>query len=249
MPSFSEWRTSNKHGGKFPFSMNATLTNGDVTLPASAFIDMRLHAINGQVRQYVSQVQRTDTQYIITFSDSDDTLASATFNIVDMPTLTRIDIVDTAGRPAGVIVTSPQRISAISAIPIGTHVFTDDQTEIDAVVVTPLPQTGVRSMVTPAGDVCFGDVWLVGGTGVVLETQDSDKIVVNITGDVLFKRQQCESTGFDVPCFIKTINGQPPDEYGDFKIKICGLESSDTVLRIVPGDSGLTITAVGGRIG
>ena len=252
MPNFSDWRNSNKFGGKFPFAHNATLTNGTVSFPASAFVDMRLHLIGGGVRQYVSQVERTDTQYIFTFSDGVNTLATATLNVVDMPTLTRIDIVDTLGRAGGVIVTTPDRITALASLPGGIQEFDQEQTEIDAVCVTPMPQQGLRSFRTPAGEAAFGDVWLVGGQGVVLEVPESTAegatIRVNATGDTLFKRLQCESTGFDVPCFLKTINGISPDEYGDFKIKICGLLASDTVLRIVPGDAGLNISVVGGRI-
>lgn len=247
------WRDANERG-KYPFAHSAKMTNGIVVLANNVFADARLYPVGGKVGQYISSIVKTDVLITINFSDPTQDLASAEISIPDVPTTTVVQITDIRGRVAGVLVTDSIRLATLVALPIGTHKFEREDTELDAVVVTPMPQPGVRSFILADDSVFFGDVWLVGGEGVILELDPADidgrTIVVHATGDPLFKRVICEdsATGFETPCFVSSINGIPPDEFGNFTITVCGIDAVDTVLRVVPSTSGLTIGVIGGRV-
>jgi hypothetical protein len=99
---------------------------------------------------------------------------------------------------------------------------------------------------TTEGDVVSGDIWLIGDNGVVIRKDDDCVIRIDIVGDPLFVRRLCNPLDlFNTPNFVKTINGCPPDEYGDYKIEVGDHGDPHTILRINPVEDGLKIEAIG----
>ena len=102
-----------------------------------------------------------------------------------------------------------------------------------------------------------GDAWLVGSNGLVVTRDTDGSIRFDAIGDPLFLRSLCEpltpSTLFVTPQVLKTINGLPPDDDGNFNISVGANLAEDNILRIVPTptDTGyaLSISLVGKSTG
>ena len=96
------------------------------------------------------------------------------------------------------------------------------------------------------GEFLTGDIWLVGDRGVFLRREAPNTIRVDVIGVPLYKRLLCEPYGsFPTKKFLKTINGCPPDEYGNFTITATNQSVNDAVLRVYPRDGSLVIDTVG----
>jgi len=198
---YTQWRNANENT-KYPFSSRATLTNGNVTIPEEVFLDARLYPTGGVAGQYLSSIEKDANTITLTISDQvNGELASAEVTIADIvaENVNLLELHDSFSRIAGVLVTEPARLGLLTSLPIGVHTFTIDQTEFTATVVTPLPNTGLRSVIG-GGVAHYGDVWLVGGLGVVLEheydvVRGEDQVVINVVGEPLSKRIVCEDEG------------------------------------------------------
>ena len=258
---YTQWRNANDKA-KYPFSVRATLNNGTVSIAEETFIDARLYPPGVSNTLHLSRITKdSDTIEIVVSTTTSGEIASALVDIADIVpyNLELLELHDVYGRSAGVLVTDPDRLGLLTALPIGTHTFSLDQTEFAATVVTPSPQTGLKSVVVDDEPV-YGEVWLVGGLGVVLEHEvgtlyGDDIVTINVVGEPLSKRTICqdEYIGFDPSTFLEyiVVDGFAihPDDFGDLKIGVCGIDVDDTILRVLPSDNGLTFAAVGGRVG
>jgi hypothetical protein len=145
-----------------------------------------------------------------------------------------LEVVDTYGRPAGVLIsTQTQLTSLIGSYGPGKFDFTQLQTEFVASVAIPLPDTGLRGFLLDDGNVVYGDVYLVGVDGIVLSVEDG-VIRVDALGDPYALKKSCDDEEAPLPtfCGIKSINGIIPDDNGDFKISAGGNVAEDTILRV-----------------
>lgn len=258
---YQQWRNVNENA-KYPFSDRATLTNDSATIEQEVFLDAKLYPPGCTETLHLTSIVKDSTSLTINIGDNTSgDLASAEVTISDIMTynIELLELQDAFGRPAGVLVTEPARLSLLTALPIGTHEFTLDQTEFASTVVTPSPQTGLRSLVVD-GETQYDDVWLVGGLGVVLQHRvgdlyGDDIVTINVVGEPLSKRVVCQDSegNFDTSNYLKylVIEGFPvhPDDYGDIKLGVCAMDVDDTVLRVLPGTNSITFAAVGGRIG
>ena len=96
------------------------------------------------------------------------------------------------------------------------------------------------------GELMPGDIWLVGDQGVFLRWEAPNTIRVDVIGVPLYKRFLCEPNGnFPTKKFLKTINGCPADEYGNFTITATNQSVNDAVLRVYPRDGSLVIDTAG----
>jgi len=245
--SVTQWRNANDKG-KYPFSTLATMTNGSLIVPDTLFTDARFYPVGNSQELYMSSVVKTPTDITLNFSTEKTTnLASTTYTLSSLPD--KLRVLDKFGREAGVIVTSATRLAPLNGWPEGNHNFTADQTPFAAVAVTPVPESGVFSLRTDDTELLEGDVYLVGGAGVQLSVDmlnpGGPAIEVHLDGEPLFKQLVCSTLGFDIPCFLRTINGNDPDAFGDFKIGVCGIDSTNTIIRVIPTTSGLQITTAG----
>lgn len=235
---------------RYPFADNATLVSQDglQEIPEGLFIDASIYPIGGQARAYLSQITVAARQVTIAISDiSGALLCTGQFDPIVPPTV--IPLTDPLGRVAGVLVSSAAQLVAFNAWPHGTYMFELGSTEFVASVIIPTPEIGVRGILTEAGELLTGDVWLVGDNGVVVRKDADGAIRIDIVGDPLFVRKLCAPLElFNPPIFLQTINGCPPNEQGEFHLAVGGHVAADTVLRIVPSNlTTLRIEAVGKR--
>lgn len=242
---FQSWRNEQSKV-KYPFADTATMTNGVVTFLNSLFIDGRLYPIDGGPRLYISEVNRAVDVVTLTLrSENSEDLATASFQIASPPANGVLAFADQYGRPAGVLVSTSSELAIFGTIAQGAYSFTIDQTELTAAVVVPMPDAGIRGIVTADGDIIAGDVWLVGENGVVLR-KDGDALRIDIVGNAFAKRARCEDEqeaeisddeGALLPyCPLLTINGYPPDDYGNFELRVGGNQVQQPILRIEPGE-------------
>jgi len=248
---YPQWRNENDQG-KYPFAVYSTLTNGTVLIPENVFADARLHPIGGSKDQYISKITKADDTIVFYISDAiSGVLATGTYQISNPSDRSTITLLDPYGRAAGVIVTDALRLLPILGWASGDYAFTADQATFVCGVVTPMPKDiGLRSLRVDdtSNNIVSGDVFIVGGRGVVLELarEDTDIVItVNAMGEPLFKQVICEGVGFLNPCKLKTINGVKPDPYGNFHIVPCCLETDQTLIRIEPLTNGILVKTIG----
>jgi hypothetical protein len=260
---FPHWRDQ-QEPSKYPFTDSATLTaDSGLVLGEDLFLDASLYPVGGQHRMYISTVVVGTDMVTINIGDAVDTArASVAFNPLTAPDLLKLE--DSLGRAAGVLVSETLRLARFQGWDVGTHSFLQSASEFVASVCVPTPEVGVRALLTEDNDLLTNDVWIIGENGVVIRRDNtgvpagSTGIRVDIVGDPLFRRRLCgdvTTTGpnpqslFDSKSFLKTINGVPPDEFGDFHLTVGSHETSDPILRIVVTGSGLVVEAVGKETG
>ena len=242
---FQDWRDEQRKV-RYPFADTASLTNGVVTFLDSLFVDGRLYPIGGGPRLYISEVKReVDVVTLTLRSEASEDLATTSFQIASPPSNGVLAFTDQYDRPAGVLVSTALELAIFGAIDQGTYTFTIGQTELAAAVIVPMPDAGVRGIITADGDIVAGDVWLVGENGVVLREEDG-ALRIDIVGDAFAKRAICtdeqeedisEDDGALVAyCPLLTINDYTPDDYGNFELRVGGNQVQQPIMRIEPGE-------------
>lgn len=265
---YPDFRDQNATTG-YPFAERAKRINdaGDMILEGF-LLDAHLYPIGGQERLYLSKVivaHETITFYI--GDASNDELASGEIPTVDP--LDCVRLVDTYGRPAGILVSESERLAVFQTWGIGTHEFTVDQTEFCATCCMPTPEIGLRGIQLEDGTLFTGHVWIVGDDGVVVR-QGLDGLAlkancievattiypirIDIVGDPLFRRRLCADTGyFSTPNPVRvlritdgtTSHDCVPDEFGNLTIQMNDNLATYTALRIRVQTDGIKIETVG----
>lgn len=230
-----EWRDQVKPT-KYPFTDTSGMTTVENLLfDYTSVYDASFYIINWTSRLFITAVEiaadpnKTARIYVGDVSNQKAAYADIDpFNISEVVTF-----VDALGRQAGIMVVDPVAFAFIQTWPLGSHQLRLNA-ELVTSVITPMPSSYVTAVKTSAGEHLSGDVWLIGEDGVVIRTENGN-IRVDIVGDPLFKRLEYDNPDeFVTPRFVKTINGNPPDENGDFKIVVGDYLAGDTILRVYP---------------
>lgn len=236
---------------RYPFADVATLhspTFGEA-IEIDTFLDASVHIIGAGAEVRLAQVDVSPTQVTIWLGDAArPKLASADFDPLDPPDM--LELQDSLGRAAGVLVSEALRLTRFSAWPVGEHSFPRGASEFVASCVIPTPELGVRGILV-GPRLLTGDVWLVGERGVVLRSLGDCEIRMDVVGDPLFLRTLCEPVElFEPPRFVRTINNCAPDANGDFQLTVGDHQAPGgaTIVRINPTDIGLRIEAIGSRL-
>lgn len=236
-----EWRDEQARS-KYPFADRCTLRSDSGNfLDGDTFLDAVLHPINGPARLFLtSAVCAGDGSVTLAIGDAANPRRATTeFPALDPPE--ELPLEDALGRPAGLLVSTPDRLAAFRAWGLGTHTF-GDRAEFVSACVVPVPGDGLRGILLDDGTLLTGDVWLVGEGGAVVRQDEDGSIRVDVVGDPLFRRRLCEpGSQFRTPRFIRTVNGRPPDARGDFQMTVNSELAGDTILRIYPDDDGQSI--------
>jgi hypothetical protein len=246
---FPEWRDENSHRN-YPFADEATLTSdkGNV-LPNNMFLDGRLYPIGADPELYLSSIDIYGNIVTVAIGDSKQlVVAQATFDYLTPPEL--LEFTDQYGRPAGVLVSTPEQLRLLPALFTGTVAFSFEQTAFAASAIIPQPQPGVRGILLDDGAFFSEDVYLIGVKGIVLTQTDPRTIRVDIMGDPYAKQKVCKIEGIAVPpfCGLKTINYIHPDpKTGDFKLSPGANPpyAHDNVLRVHMEDGVLVVENMG----
>lgn len=256
---FPEFRDE-QSDSRYPFTDTAMLTaDSDVELPRDTFIDAAIYAIDAVAPLYISSIEVTASVVTINISTSTgDVVCSTGYTPLDPPTSGELALVDSYGRPAGLLLSSRARLALIGGWEPITHTFAQSATEFVAGVVYPAQEPGVRGLTLAAdtADLITADIWLVGRDGVVLRADppNSNVIRVDIVGVPLFKRLQCidgtlQPIGTFAPkTFLRTVNGYGPDQFGNFNITVAAKASDATILRVYPENDVIKITAAGSKV-
>jgi hypothetical protein len=252
----------------YPFGDWATLSNAaGVFLQEGTFLDATIYLIGAGPRLRLASADVT--QQSIKLWLGDDTNPRLGYGIIDLlGTVDDIALFDTAGRPAGLLISTLDRLAIFQTWPLGTHVFTYAQTGFAADVCLPLSNSAFRGFLLEDGSVVAGDIWLVGDDGIVLSaTRDEpvsgcdptpqvvNRIRVDVVGDPLSRRRLCASANapFDTPRFLRSITFKRglesivcvADAFGDIKLTAGRVGGLSTILRIRNVDGNLQIAAVG----
>lgn len=253
---FPEFRDE-QADSKYPFADTATLvsSSGAVSLGSDTFLDATLFPVGAGAGLYISAITVTAQNISIAIGDSNTpSLITTTFATAAAPADGVLPFFDAYGRPAGMLLSSPLNLGRLTTWPPGTYTFTRAATEFVATVCIPANEPGVRGILTPAGQLLAGDVWLVGDAGVVIRGEGESNIRVDVIGVPLFKRFVCEPLDdFPAKNYLRTINGCGPDQFGNFTITATGQgvkdrtdnAKDDTVLRVYPQDGTIVFDAVG----
>jgi len=249
---FLSWRNE-QYYSRYPFIDTASLVNSDgITISNELFDDASICPVGGAAGAYVGKISviGRDITFHIYDPDNGET-CSGSFNFDSSPTPQPglIKLEDGYGRPAGILVSDHDRLTALAGAYVeGEFEFDRPQTEFVAACVIPISNYGVRGFLLDDGSVLSGDVWLVGENGVVL-TVEGGMIRVDIPGDPYAAKKVCDEEGqpLDPFCGVRTINEIPPDANGDFKLLTGSNLSKDNVLRVEQSGNTLTIKAVGQR--
>jgi hypothetical protein len=247
---FPEWRNQNEHIN-YPFSDAATMSSDNgVRMPKGLFDDARFYPIGAIAGVYLESVNVQGNIVTIAIADPNGTLATGFYDYTNP--LNDVAFYDAYGRPAGVLVSTVEKLKLLPAALPASSTFTQEQTEFASSCVVPLPQIGVRGFLLDDGSYLTGDIYLVGVDGVVLTVPQANVIRVDILGDPYAKLEECVEEGIPVEplCGLKTINGIAPDPVtGDFKVSPGANPpyAVDNVLRIVQTSRELTIETVGSK--
>lgn len=235
---FPEYRDERKLT-KYPFTDTSTLTSteGNISIPEEIFCDASIYMPGAVPPIYIQRITVTDTDVSVTVSDYSKRVKAT--GIVK-PREEVLSLYNAGGHQVGILVASTDlTYFTLTNLPKGEHEFTSTSASFVPRCIIPLKDTGVTSIGVEGGEQLYGDVWLVGKDGIIVRYVDN-AIRFDIVGDPLFKRF---NASFEPPKFVKTINGQPPDEYGTFRIAVAG-EDAD-ILRIDSSTEGIKIYAAG----
>lgn len=237
---------------RYPFVDKATLSSQEDVLEIGrdTFIDAALYAIGGYARAYISAIAVSASEIVITIGDENNkNRATARWTPASPPENGVLDVLDSYGRPAGMLLSTPLQLSRFAAWPARTHTFALASTEFVNTVLIPAKEPGVRGLLSENGTLLTGDVWLVGDRGIVVRQDGEGIIRIDIIGSPLFLRELCDDLNkFTPKTYIKTINGCTADEYGNFTLTATGHDAADTVLRIYPSDGNLKIDVLGKKV-
>jgi hypothetical protein len=232
---------------KYPFVDGATLTatNTGTKIPPDIFIDALFFGIGSLRRMYIASITVTPQTVAIVFGDVGGTTKLRT-EYSTPPANGVLPITDAYGRPAGLLVagrfdvpTTQSKLVEFSSWSLGVHTFTTAATEFVSTASVPSKEPGVRGLLTEKDELLAGDVWIVGDAGVVVRSvPETSNIRIDVIGVPLFRRFVCfPQTTFPTKCHLRTINGCPPDAYGNFTITSeQGVDHN--VLRIYPSVNG-----------
>lgn len=243
---FPDFRDENEPS-RYPFADGATLktTDGRYTIGVDTFLDASIYAVGMLESAYVSEI--VVAPRLITIHVGDATTARRCFAEFDPfgDDVYQLQLTDSLGRDCGVLVSEPTRLAVFSTWSVGSHTFAQAATALVASCVLPLPEIGVRGILTEKGELLTGDVWMIGDNGVVLRQEDG-RIRVDIVGDPLFVRKACVPVSdYKPPRVLRTLNNCGPDAYGNTNLTVSDEFAENTILRIYPDGSGLRIEAVG----
>lgn len=235
---------------KYPFADSGTLAaDTGIKIDNDLFIDASFFGVDAGERVYISSIVVTTQTVTITIGDfASPVRMTGSYAVFSPPENGVINFTDTYGRPAGIMLAASGEcnLARFSSWPLGQHNFTIEATEFVSTVVIPAKEPGVRALTPDPQKLQTGDVWLVGGNGIVLRAEGDHVIRIDIIGVPLFKRLMCEPrTTFPTKTFLQTINNCGPDEYGNFTITATNKSVNHPAIRIYPNNGKLTIDTIG----
>jgi len=257
----------------YPFEANISRSNGDITIENDIFVDARFYPPDGRHDIFISEIVVAD-EMKITISSGTGAVGFSTFKRSAPPHYIRFISTDDDDEQVYVgqlisLVTEPQPTTSntmkstlykLAGWPAGKYTFTMNQTRFAAMCVVPQPQKCVRAIQLASGALFHGDVTLVGENGVQLTMYpftpvlsssssntitDIDRIRVDVVGDPLFKRRECDDNGLGITDLGRILQAfqlgtDTIEPYnGDFSLTVGAASGEQPALRIIPEQNAL----------
>jgi hypothetical protein len=236
---YTEWRNGNEQVN-YPFADDATMENSDgVRIDPTLFLDARLYPVGGDETLYLRRVvvEEEFARFYLAIGDTE--IAYGHLDLLFIPSNGEVPVFDFFGRPAGVLVSTEEKLTAVPGLFADETVFPAEASHFAPSVVVPMPDIGVRGFITDDDEAVFGPVVMVGEQGIVL-SEESGAIRVDAIGNPFAKKEDCQEQDPLPPyCPVKTINNISPDANKDFKLTIGGNSALDNIFRIVQLEPGV----------
>lgn len=210
-------------------------TNGAFTIPNDLIVDMQIAASYDPSRRfYISKISNFGDVITIQLSDNFDVVAGA-FTISSYVQYKEyfFEATDEYVGATGVLVVG--YLDGLTQQPDGNFFFAITTAELETRAVIPALKGINRIIFENANGKSFsltGDIKLVARTNLRFSLTDDDTITID-AGENLGLNTVCSA---DEPC-IKTINGIPPDEVGNFTLDF----SDCATLTPIPANTGLLL--------
>lgn len=220
-------------GSAYPFGDDSSfVSDTGLTLGRTSILDAVLYP-DANVLPRLTAITTNRTTAEFTFSDeSGNVVATGTKTHGD--TIREIYLVDPLDRQIGVLVLNEDSELPFIGWPVGVHTL-----DLPLVPTCVIPVVSVvEGFLTADEDYVSAKVFLVGDAGVVVRPEPNpdpgtSAIRIDLVGDPLFRRRICSPQNrFTTPNFVRTINGLPPNELGEFPIAVGQHLSPEPILRI-----------------
>lgn len=244
---------------QYPFTPTASLTNGTDTIPNNLFTDCVFYLASSAGQVYLSSVNVSSSKIRISIGVAEDAEA-ATAEISVPVSVSRVAVYDRQGRPAGVLISSPDRLGLLATWGLGTHRFEREQAEFCLGCYHTTSPSEVSGIRLPDGSSVSGEVWLVGADGIVLTTFNDSKgnnVQLNAVGDPLFVQKECGETDLFEPIrpirsiTVLSSSGSyvcTPSTYGNFSIQMNNALNANTALRLHTTNLGVVVEVAGSSL-
>lgn len=241
----------NEGDSAYPFRDNATYRSLDGTeIPRAAFQNAILHA-DGMVEDvHVQKIEVTRNRIRITVRDGEQGEIGAGETTSD----NEVVIYNPNNQRVGLITGNFDLLRGAVPGP-STLRFGDADLPFVGSVLVPRTSTRVSGIRVDGSNPVGGDLWLVGGEGLVIRVENNT-LTLHAVGDKYAARRFCERAGanFTTPRPLKRLVVQKgdgpsttltPDALGNIQIFPGVSVSQDNVLRIRKVGNGLRISAIG----
>jgi len=231
--------------GSYPFSDGVSrAADGGKVIDPGTFLDAAICLVGRTGPLYLSQIDISAQGLVLWIGDQDERLAaSGTYEFGSDTGI--IELVDAAGRPAGIIVSEPGRLVRFAGWEDGSHFFDTTTTEFAAKATMCPPIQGVSELRDNTDVSVNGTVWLVGDEGVLLREVDG-AIRVDIVGDPLFRRRLCGADGsLEERRFVRAFGDLYPNSMGEVALTV-DEHTAGSVIRVHSAQSGIEISTIGG---
>lgn len=249
-----EWRDE-QDASNYPFEDGLPLVNNDgLPVPPGLLLDAVIYApFTGDRPRLSKIIIANDTAELVIGDSVDDAVCAGSLDLAQPPDA--VVLRDAWGRDCGLLISSALRLASLQALPVGEHAFESHQTAFVTSVSHLTPPNCVQELVLPSGERLTGEVWLVGGAGVILEVANNT-VRVNCVGDPLFRKSQCNPETYSTPRFLRQVVVQKgpltqvilPNSLGDVPITVGSNIVDDTVLRVEQVSDGLRFGVVGEKL-
>jgi hypothetical protein len=239
----------------YPFTPSSSLTNGLVTLSPTVFTDCALYPALATTTLYLTKVSVSYTS--LEFYLGTEEIPEMLTGTVALPvSVAAVTLFDQYERVGGLLTFEQAQLGIIAAWGEGDHLFTRAQTEFCVSCHQLQPGKGLAGFRLPDGTVVTGEVWFVGGDGVVLRRDGSD-IRVDVVGDPLFLQKTCNDLELYQPVHpirkIRVINGDftfecTPSTAGNFSISMNNALVENAALRVHTTELGVMFELLGSSL-
>lgn len=217
--------------------LSRTDVDGVFIIPNNFLVDAQLGVTYNPARSfYISSIANLDDEITVIISDDEDTQVGSF--VIDTQTHTRYntyELIPSVDYVGGTGVITVGALEGMSSSATGTFTFTADTATLEMRVSIPALR-GINRMIFINADgsefALTGDVEIEARTNLRFKAGIGNRVILD-AGEDLGLNTVCD----ELQACIKTINGIPPDEDGNFTLDF----SDCATLTPIPANTGLML--------